>query len=320
MESKTIKEFEVGSKIEGFFIIKTLDIKLSSNGNRYMDFSLGDRTGDITGKLWECTEEDMERFKGGMLIKVRAVVSEWQGNLQLKIDRIRATMPDDNVNPSEFVPVAPYDPELMFNIILHFIEVIRNKDIKNITSMIINDNKKSLSFYPAAKSNHHSIRSGLLYHITTMLKLAEKIIEVYPYLNSDLLYAGVILHDIAKLYEMDATELGIVTDYTVEGQLLGHIIQGINMVEKASEKVGADKEVTMLLEHMILSHHYEAEFGSPKKPMFPEGEILHHLDMMDARMFDMRKALEGTEEGLFTDRIRSMDGRKVYKTSIKSEK
>ena len=119
---------------------------------------------------------------------------------------------------------------------------------------------------------------------------------------------------------MNASDLGIVSEYTVEGQLIGHIVQGIKMIETASIEVKADKEVSMLLQHMVLSHHYEAEYGSPKKPMIPEAEMLHHLDIMDARMYDMNKALTDTEEGKFSERIWSLDNISIYKSFIKNRK
>jgi len=153
-----------------------------------------------------------------------------------------------------------------------------------------------------------------------MLRTAEKISEVYTSLNKDLLYAGVILHDLAKMEEMDSSILGIVSDYTVEGTLLGHIVQGIKNLEIVGQRLGVDKEVVMLLQHMILSHHYEPEYGSPVKPMIPEAEVLHYLDIIDARIFDMTKATKDIEAGSFSDRLWSLENRRVYKPNLKSEK
>ena len=191
----------------------------------------------------------------------------------------------------------------MFELVEAYIEKIANKDIKMIVQVIMEENKEKILYYPAAKTNHHAIRSGLLYHIVRMLELAEKLSEIYPFVNRDLLFAGVILHDIAKIDEMDANPLGMVKDYTAEGQLLGHIVQGIKRVAQVGEQVGADEEISILLQHMILSHHYEPEFGSPKKPMIPEAELLHYIDIIDARMYDMENALMKIEPKQFTERI-----------------
>jgi len=318
MEIKKISEIKKGDRIEGFFVIKSVDSKVSnnSNTNKYMDFNLGDATGDINAKLWECNEELENTFKQNILVKIKGSVNEWRGKLQLKIEMIRLAEEKDEVEICDYVAVAPYSPEKMYDDVLNYLSKIKNLDIQNIVTNILSDNEEKLMHYPAAKSNHHSIRSGLLYHTTTMLKAGEKLSEIYTFLNMDLLYAGIILHDIGKIYEMNASDLGIVTEYTVEGQLIGHIVQGIKMIETASLQVKADKEVTMLLQHMVLSHHYEADYGSPKKPMIPEAEMLHHLDIMDARMYDMNKALTDTEEGKFSERIWSLDNLSIYKSFI----
>lgn len=321
MEMKKICEIKKGDKIEGFYLIKSVDVKITnnSNTNKYLDFNLSDATGDINAKLWEANEELEKTLKQSSLVKVRGSVNEWRGKLQLKIEMIRLADENDEVSICDFVAVAPYSPEKMYDDILNYLSKIENIDIQNIVTNILSNNEEKLMHYPAAKSNHHAIRSGLLYHTTTMLKAGEKLSEIYTFLNKDLLYAGIILHDIAKIYEMDASDLGIVSEYTVEGQMLGHIVQGIKMIETASIEVKADKEVAMLLQHMVLSHHYEAEYGSPKKPMIPEAEMLHHLDVIDARMYDMNKALGDTEEGRFSERIWSLDNISVYKSFINKQ-
>ena len=318
MEMKKISEIKKGDRIEGFYVIKSVDSKVTnnSNTNKYMDFNLGDATGDINAKLWDYSEELENTLKQNTLVKVKGSVNEWRGKLQLKIETIRVAEEEDEVKISDYVAVAPYSPEKMYDDVLNYLSKIKNIDIQNIVTNILSDNEEKLMHYPAAKSNHHAIRSGLLYHTTTMLKAGEKLSEIYTFLNTDLLYAGIILHDIAKIYEMDASDLGIVSEYTVEGQLLGHIVQGIKMIETASLQVKADKEVSVLLQHMVLSHHYEAEYGSPKKPMIPEAEMLHHLDVIDARMYDMNKALGDTEEGKFSERIWSLDNISIYKSFI----
>lgn len=316
MEIKNISEFKVGDKIDAFFLIRTSDCKTTINGKKYLDFTLADKTGDINGKLWDYEVGDENLYTVNNLIKVRGTVTEWQGSLQFKIDKIRLSKEEDGLNIEDYVPVAPYSSDDMIEILKKYTMKIENKDIKDIVSLVIKNNIDKLMYYPAAKKNHHSIRGGLLYHTSTMLKAGEKLSEIYDFLDTDLLYAGIILHDIAKIEEMDSSELGIVSEYTVEGQLLGHIIIGVNMVESAAKSVGADKEVSILLQHMILSHHYEPEYGSPVKPMIPEAEILHYLDIMDARMYDMKKALLETKEGEFSERIWSLDNKKVYKKNL----
>lgn len=317
METKKIRDFQSGDLVQSYFLVKAAEYKTTSNQKNYLDLTLVDQTGEINAKLWDYSIEAEPQYVASMLVRVRGTVSEWQNRLQLKVDRIRIATEEDNLDVGDFVPVAPYSPEVMFAEIEEYMGMIKNVDIYKIVSTLVANNKEKLLLYPAAKQNHHAIRSGLLYHITTMLKMGKKVSEVYVGLNRDLLFAGIILHDIAKTAEMDASELGIVSEYTVEGELLGHIIQGIKMIEKAAVQLGVDPEVSLLLQHMILSHHYEPEFGSPKRPMIPEAEILHYLDMMDARMYDMRRVLDKVEDKQFSEKVWLLNNRKLYKSAIK---
>ena len=313
LEPKKINEFEVNEHIIGFYIVKQAEVKVGSNGKKYMDLILSDKTGDINGKLWDVSEAHQGQIKAQVLVKVKALVTSWQGNNQLKLEIIRPVEERDEVNIEEFVLSAPYPPEEMYGEILNYIEGMDNQDIRTIVKKIFESYKDRLMYYPAAKKNHHAIRSGLLYHILSMLKLGEKIAQLYDFLNRDLIFAGIILHDLAKMEEMDSSELGIVNDYTIEGTLLGHITQGIKNLQVTGEELGTNKEVLMLLQHMVLSHHYEPEFGSPVRPMIPEAEILHYIDIIDARMFDMRKVLEDVKPGEFSERLWSLENRRLYK-------
>lgn len=319
MNFKQINELSAGNRIDSFYIIKSVSSRVSSNNKKFLDLIVGDKTGDISAKLWDASTEDEEIYKETKLVKIRAAVVEWQNNLQLKIDKIRLAVKEDGIDIKNFVPSAPYEAEDMYITMLDYIEKIKNKNIKDIVNYIIDKAGDKMMNFPAAKKNHHSVRSGLLYHITTMLKAAHALSEVYTFINTDLLYAGVILHDMAKLEEMDASELGIVTEYTIEGQLIGHIVMGTEKIKEAADKVGADREISMILQHMILAHHYEPEYGSPKKPMFPEAEMLHYLDDMDATMFDMKKAVDSVKPGEMSDPVWSLEKRRIYNSKFDKE-
>lgn len=312
----SISQLKAGDGVLDFFLLKTAECKTSSNGKKYLDLTLADKTGEINGKLWDCSEEDEHNLQSHKLVKVKGIITEWQHKLQLKIERVRLVLPKDGINIDDFVPTAPEKAGEMLAEVWRFIDKITNDDIRNIVAKIVREKKEQLLFFPAAKENHHAVLGGLLYHIKTMLRAGEKLAEIYEGLNKDLLFAGIILHDIGKIDEMQAGELGLVTDYTVEGQLLGHIIQGIKYIDQAAREVGAGEEVSLLLQHMILCHHYEPEFGSPKRPMIPEGELLHYLDMIDARMYDMKKVLGKTAPGDFSDRVWVLHNRKLYRGSF----
>lgn len=313
---KKINEFIKGERVEGFFLLKSVTQKTTnSNGKKYLDLVLSDKTGDILGKVWEIKPEH-EKLKPNTIFYITGTVNSWQGTLQFKVEKFREATEEDNINVDDYVKSAPYSGEDMFCDVLEVVENMKNDDIKNILKRVLDVNMDKLIYYPAAKSNHHSIKGGLLYHITTMLKLAENICVIYDFLNRDLVYGGVILHDIAKIKEMSSNELGIVDEYTLEGTLLGHITQGIKEIEVIGREVNADKKIIMLLQHMVLSHHYEAEYGSPIKPLIPEAEMLHYLDVMDARMYDMRKAMNETRENEFSERIWSLESRRIYNHGI----
>ncbi|QAA35185.1 CMP-binding protein [Clostridium manihotivorum] len=313
MELKKINEFEQNERIEGFFLIKSLSLKTANaNGKKYLDFALGDSTGEIAGKLWEVNDDNENAFKDNTIVKIRGMVSAWQGNLQLKIEKIRNIDKEDDVNIQDYVQSAPFDSEYMFSKIKEYIDNMKNQDIRNIVGYLFESSKEKLMYYPAAKKNHHAIRGGLLYHIMTMLTVAENLSSIYTFLNKDLLYAGVILHDLGKMKEMDSNELGIVSEYSLEGTLLGHITQGIKDVEVVGESFKADREVIVLLQHMILSHHYEPEYGSPVKPMIAEAEMLHYIDIIDARMYDIRRVTGETDEKQFSERLWSLENRRIY--------
>lgn len=319
MDQKKIKQLQSGDIVQSFFLVKSADSKTGSNNKSYLDLTLVDNTGDINAKIWDRSEEDVEKYVPNTLVKVRGVVNEWQSRLQLKIEKIRVTTAEDDLDIGEFVPVAPYSPEFMYAEIESYIEKIKNQDMHNIVKSMIAANQEKLLLYPAAKQNHHAIRSGLMYHIMTMLRMGEKTCQVYENLNRDLLFAGIIVHDLAKIEEMNASDLGIVSEYTIEGEMLGHIIQGIKMIDRTATMLEADPEVSLLLQHMILSHHYEPDFGSPKRPMIPEAEILHYLDLIDARMYDMQRVLNTVEEGKLSEKVWLLNNRKLYKTVVKNE-
>lgn len=315
MELRKISELKPRETFVSFFLIRKVECRNTNSGNKYLDLILSDISGEISAKLWDCTPEEESRFAKNMLIKVKGLVVEWQGKKQIKIDKIRQASEKDKLDINDFVPVAPYPAQEMYAELLAYIERIHHRKLKETVLLIVNQIEDKLLTWPAALHNHHSLRSGLLYHTLTMLQAGEALLQIYTFLNKDLLLAGIILHDIAKIEEIEANDLGLASDYSTEGQLLGHIVQGIKIIDRAARQVGLEEELSVQLQHMILAHHYEPEFGSPKRPMFPEAEVLHYLDILDARMFDMQKALGEVEPGDFSDRVWVLDNRRLYKST-----
>jgi 3'-5' exoribonuclease len=297
-------------------MVKSMSLKLGANKKQYLDIVLGDKTGEISGKKWDVTDDEMKELEDiadGDLVKVRAQITEWNGSKQLRVMRIRKIGGDEALDIRDFIKAAPEPPEDMFQFLMAAAESMTDKDLRSLCVLSLNNGKEKLMYYPAAQRNHHAEMAGLLYHLKRMIMTAEKVCQVYDNLDRDLLYAGVLLHDMEKLHEINANEWGISDGYSFEGNMLGHIIQGIKVLDKQMKELNFPEEKAIMVEHMILSHHYEPEYGSPRKPLFPEAEMLHYLDMIDARMYDMQEALDATPPGQFSDRVWTLDNRRLYK-------
>lgn len=318
MKDIYISDLRTNQELISYFIVKTIGVKVGSNKKAYLDLLLADSTGEISAKKWDIADEELpglEKIKEGAVIKVKALVTEWNGMKQLRVSRIRQTSAEDNIVMADYIKAAPEAAADMYDYIYGKADGFCDKDLRGICIRQLTDNKDKLMYYPAAQKNHHAEMAGLLYHIKRMLMMAEKACEVYTNLNRELVMAGVILHDMEKINEIESNELGISTGYSFEGKMLGHLVQGVRTVDRLAEELDMPREKAVMLEHMLLSHHYEPEFGSPKKPLFPEAEMLHYLDMIDAKMFDMQEALEKTEPGCFSDRVWTLDNRNLYKVT-----
>ena len=311
-----ISELKTNEEITSYFMVKSVALKVGSNKKTYLDLLLGDKTGEINGKKWDVADEEVEglqRVKEGIVVKVRAIVTEWNGMKQLRISKIRLTGAEDNLDMADFIRTAPEKAEDMYAYIYGRAQSFADKDLQRLCTKVLEDNRDKLMYYPAASKNHHAHMAGLLYHVKRMLMTAERVVEVYTNLNRELLMAGVVLHDMEKLNEIESNELGISPGYSFEGKMLGHLVLGVRELDKICRELGIPEEKAVMLEHMMLSHHYEPEWGSPTKPLFPEAEMLHYLDMIDAKMYDMQDAVEKTEPGEFSDRVWTLDNRAIYR-------
>ncbi len=315
-----INTLKIDEEFTDFFLVRSIAIRIGSNRKQYLDVTLSDATGEINGKKWDVNDEEaknLQHIKEGDLVKIRASVSEWNNTKQLRIARIRKGQKEDGCEMSDYIKAAPEDPEEMYAFIHAKAESIGDSGLRAMALLFLDREKEKLLYYPAAMKNHHAEQAGLLYHIKRMLIMGEKACEVYEGLDRDWIVCGVILHDMEKLREIRSNELGVSDGYTREGQLLGHLVLGAAKVADMAKETGLSEEKALMLQHMMISHHYEPDFGSPKKPMFLEAEMLHYLDMIDAKMFDYEAALAGVDPGQFSDRVRTLDGRMLYKPSFK---
>lgn len=298
--------------VDCFLLVKASNKKTSSKGDEYLDMTLSDKSGEINAKLWSYVPSVHGEYQPGDIVKVRGSVSMYNGAEQLRIDKIRHAVPSDEINADDLVVSAEYSGEAMFEELLSIAESFKDNDIKAIVTALLREHKEKLVFWPAAFKLHHAIRGGLMLHTLSIVRLCEKVCELYTFVDKELLVAGAMLHDIAKTVEYEMTPSGLASGYTVRGNLIGHLAEGAMMIREVSNRLGITSDVPLLLEHMVLSHHGEPDFGAAVRPSFIEAELLSELDMLDARMFEMKEATFGVASGEFSGKLWSMDNRKLY--------
>lgn len=299
-------------RVEGYCLIKSVEQKTSSKGDTYLDFTLGDKDGEINGKLWRYVPSEHGEYRNNDLVKIRGTISQYNGVDQLRIERIRHCIEQDNVAMEDFVQSVAYSSLDMYNELMSIAGDFSDEGLKRLVTAIYEDNREALLYWPAAYKLHHALRGGLLMHTLSIVRLAEMVCEVYPFVDKDLLLTGAMLHDIAKLEEFVVNEAGIAENYSTEGNLLGHLTMGAVKVNKYAERLGINRKTAMLVEHMILSHHGEPDFGAAVRPMFIEAELLSQLDLMDSRVYEMREAVAGLNADDFSARLWALDNRKLY--------
>lgn len=306
---KFVKEFNEGEHIEGQFLVSNISRGVNSLGAGYLNVELRDCTASISCKKWEVGPDDEKIFMVGNVINATLDIIKYRDSLQGKI--VNAVLVDQEyIDVTRFVAAPPIKKEILIENFNKYYLSVKDKDCKTLLDYFINKYKDKLFVYPAASSIHHEYSSGLLMHITSMCKMGEFIATNYPNINRDLLITGIILHDIGKLKELEGP---VVFHYSLEGKLLGHISIMASEIKEASNSLGLTGETPLLLEHMILSHHGQLEYGSPVLPLTSEAFALHLIDNVDSRLTILNKALDETIVGEFTNKIYPLDGRQFYK-------
>ncbi len=299
--------------VEGFCLVKTVDVKTSSKGDTYLDMTLSDSQGEINAKLWGYQEALHGSYEVNTLVKVRGTLSVYNGNDQLRIERIRKVSESDGIRVEDYVKSAGYDTQEMYAALHTMAEQFEDRELSRLVLAILDERRIPLLYWPAAFRLHHAVRGGLLLHTLSIVRMCEAVCREYSFVNRELLCSGAILHDIAKIEEFVVAPTGIASGYSVKGNLIGHLAEGAMVIRKAARENGISEETSMLLEHMVLSHHGEPEYGAAVRPMFIEAEILSELDLMDARIYEMKEAVSAVQPGEFTNKIWSMDNRKLYR-------
>jgi 3'-5' exoribonuclease len=320
MKSFFVNTLVPNENVTAQFLVLNKEIRQKKSGEPYLSLHLADRTGEIEAKMWDNVTEVMNTFERDHFIKVKGLPQVYNNRSQFVIHKLRR-LEDHEVDFADYFPCSERNPEEMFVELKQLIGSLGNKHLKNLLELIFADEKTAAQYRvaPAAKSIHHACRGGLLEHVLSLCDLAKLVGQHYSEIDVDLLLTGVVLHDIGKLEELYYERS---FGYSADGQLLGHIVLGLRLVDRTIDRLpDFPHKLRTLVEHLIISHHGELEFGSPKVPLFPEAMLLHHLDNLDSKMNAMRAALNKDlmSEGEFTGWIPSLERTLLRKDRFLSE-
>lgn len=300
-------------EIEGFYLLKSASLRTTSAGKNYLNAQIADVSGVLDIKVWDYSGP-IDTQCEGQIVKVRGVVLDYKGTPQLNVSKIRMATENDTYDASLIVPTAPIDSMKEFEYVQNLITTIEDDDYRRICEMMLDRHVVTFGRMPAGKSVHHSFLCGLLMHTGSMLRIADFLsTEIYPYaVDRSLLLAGTLLHDFAKEKEYAMSDLGLITDITLEGALEGHLVMGAEEVGEVGRSLDVPDEKILLLKHMILSHHGMPEHGAAVVPCIAEAELLSYIDLLDSRMEIYAETFETLEHGKFSDRIWALDNKKIY--------
>lgn len=296
MSRQTVKDLKDGVAVEETYLLAEKQLRANRNANLYLLATLRDSTGQISGLMWNVTEESAAPLEAGSYVRVRGKVQLYQGSLQMIVTDIRA-ISADGLDPQDFQPAGNVEVARLRERLQELLMSIEQPQLRTLMECFFIDDDLMQKYCqaPAGIKAHHAYHGGLVEHVVSMMEVADRIADLYPRLSRDLLLAGVFLHDIGKVTEL---EYETTLAYSDEGQLLGHQVMGTEMLTEkiaAAEKLtGEDfpKELAWRLKHMILSHHGRPEFGSVKLPMTPEAVVLHHIDNLDAKLHEFTRSIE----------------------------
>jgi len=277
--------------ITSTFVVVAKQIKPKKTGEPYLALTLGDRSGQLEAKMWDNVEEVLEAFEQDDFLKVKGLINKYKQRFQLTIHKLRK-LGDTEIEFSDYLPKTTKDIDELWQTLQTFVAGIENPHLKSLIQSFMSDPEIAAAYRnaPAAKTLHHAYIGGLLDHVVSLFRSCDLMCKNYPQINRDLLFTGAFFHDIGKIHELTYNRS---FTYTTKGQLLGHMIIELEMLQaKLVHLPGFPEELKTMVEHLIISHHGEYEFGSPKLPMFPEALMLHYLDDLDSKMEAMRAHFE----------------------------
>jgi 3'-5' exoribonuclease len=302
-----ISDLKDGQGVASFFLVSSKEIRTSARtGKSWLQLELSDRTGRISGKMWDHFEDASARFDRDDIVKVQGQAKLYNDQIEMTVVQILPAQESD-YDLADFLPHTKEDVGKLYATLLEAIAGVKNPFLKRLLSSVVEDPAVApkLKRAPAAMTMHHAFIGGLLEHMVSLLGLMRGVADHYPELDRDLLIAGIVLHDIGKTEELSYAR-GF--SYTSEGQLIGHIALGLGLVRRKIDAIpDFPRPLAVLIEHLILSHHGSREFGSPQLPQFREAVALHFLDDLDSKMAAMRATIEGSSgEGEWTGRNPSL--------------
>jgi 3'-5' exoribonuclease len=321
MARRFVQELTDGETLEEVYLVSEKQLRANRNGNLYIQVELRDRTGAISGRLWNAGEQLFRAFEEGDFLQVKGKVQLFQGALQVilsHLDRIDS----ERVELADFLPHTEHDVSKLLERLRGVLLRMSNPHLRALIECFLMDEKFVDDFckVPAGVRNHHAYLGGLLEHVVQLIDVADRVLPLYPQLDRDLLLTGIFLHDVGKVRELS---YGRVFSYTDEGQLIGHLVIGVEMLNEKAAKVPdltgepVPAELLLRLKHMIVSHHGTYEFGSPKLPMTPEAIALHHLDNLDAKVHSFTRDIrdDRNQESAWTPYNQSLQ-RRLFKGSL----
>ncbi len=314
MKSPYVNELKLDQVITSSFLVCSKEIRQKKKGDPYLSLQLGDRTGELDAKMWDNVADVMETFERDDFVKVKGLLQIFHNRPQLTMHTIHR-LDDREVDFTDYFPASKRDPEEMWRELRGFAAAIVHPHLHKLVAALLDDADiaRRYRLAPAAKQIHHAYLGGLIEHVLSLCHLARLTASHYTAIDADLLLTGVIVHDIGKVYEL-SYERGF--SYSDEGQLLGHMLIAVRLIgDKLRDIPDFPPRLRSLVEHMIISHHGQLEYGSPKTPVFPEAMMLHYLDDMDSKMECMRHLVETDRQmaGNFTSYSQSLE-RVVLKT------
>ncbi len=313
-----VNQLTHGDSVDEVFLVADKQLRANRQGNLYLHLDLRDKTGAISARLWNASESLARRFEPGDYLQARGKIQVFQGALQIILAHIEVVNPSD-VEPGEFLPQSARESGKLLARLREVMLGVGNPFLRALVECFLIDDEfvRKFTSAPAGIKNHHAYPAGLLEHVVTMLNVADRIADLYPEVDRDLLLCGIFVHDIGKIDELTYERT---FGYSDEGQLVGHLVMGVSMlrevVKKTADLMGEPfpDELRLRLEHMIVSHHGTYEFGSAKLPMTPEAIALHHIDNLDAKIHLFTREIrdDPSKESNWTPFHPSL-GRKLYK-------